>query len=120
MLLDKMNIQINNKLSKAASFTIERFFVPEDTAGIKLNLQVPSDYINFVLLYDSAYNLRAEITQFQGGREIRVHELDYLTSPGAKKGVIPSGEWILAFEFNEYEINESINCIVEVSAQRSQ
>lgn len=115
MLLEQINIEINNKLSKASSFTIERFYVPEGVRGIKLLIQAPQEYVNLVLLYDSAYNLRTEMTSFSQGREIRIHELEYLTSPDAKSGIIPSGEWILAFEFKESEVNFDARCLVEVS-----
>lgn len=117
VLLDQLNIIINSKVNKSSSFTIERFYVPEDTSGIKLLIQVPDQYVNLALLYDSAYNLRAEITHFNGGREIRIHEQDYLTSKDAKSGIVPSGEWILAFEFNDSKGNIDARCLVEVSTQ---
>lgn len=115
MLLSQMNIQLHNKQSKPTSFMIERFYVPLNIQEIKLHIQASSDFIQLVLLYDSAYNLRLESKQIHAKCEIRIHELDYLTSPNAKSGKIHDGEWIMAFEFNPDHLLTSANGTVQIN-----
>ncbi|TLQ41852.1 hypothetical protein FEZ33_04005 [Ruoffia tabacinasalis] len=118
VLLEKLIIDISQKkFAKASSFIIERFVVPENQDGLMLSFQMAYDYINLILVYDSNYNLRAETTQIHERRVIKIHEQDLYTSNEAKAGLIPEGEWIIAFEINNEELPdvESL-CMIEVTS----
>lgn len=81
-----------------------------------LSFQMAYDYINLILVYDSNYNLRVETTQIHERRVIKIHEKDRYTSNEAKAGLIPEGEWIIAFEINNEELPDVDSlCTIEVT-----
>lgn len=119
VLLDKINIDITRRdYTKSSSFIIERFVVPDNLEGVLLSINMTYDHINLVLVYDSCYNLRAETTQMHEERLIKIHEKELNTSSDAKHGLIPEGEWIIAFEIDSSkDLPESKPiCTVEVKA----
>lgn len=115
LVLEEKKITIPEKSHvKSSSFIIERINIPEDLIHLNINITVPENYIKLVLIYDSNYNLRAEISNIHRKKEINIHEDEALTSIGAKPGPIPAGEWIIAFEAEPQSEVSSRTCILTV------
>lgn len=92
---------------RESSFVIERFSVPECMRDIQLSVQCSSHQINLMLVYDSQYNLRAEIDRIKDINKLRISIQDIETTIGAKSGPIPAGEWLLAIEIQAKGLEEN-------------
>lgn len=109
VLLEDRKVTIKqNPYAKASSFIIERVEIPAELSAIAVNLRVPKNMVKLVLIYDSHYNLRAEISNINSPTEIMIAKDRAHTSLGAKSGSLPDGEWIIAFEINYLDkLNDS-------------
>ena len=98
MQLSEKEIEIIAHKSAATSFVIERFEVPDQLSSLMFRLDVPEHPIDIVLIYDSHYNLRAELTGITAKKRFIISEDEMIASSGTKKGAIPAGEWIMALQ----------------------
>ncbi|MGO4929349.1 hypothetical protein ACTQ5J_12230 [Fundicoccus sp. Sow4_F4] len=98
MQLSEKEIEIDAHESAATSFIIERFEVPDLLSSLMFRLDVPEHPIDIVLIYDSQYNLRAELTGITAKKRFIISEDEMLASSGTKVGAIAVGEWIMALQ----------------------
>lgn len=110
MQLQQKKIEIGTSQLRAASFLIERFEVPADLSSLVIKLAVPEYPIDVLLVYDSAFNLRAEFRSICNKTRFVISQDEMLTSKGAKHGRIHSGEWIIAIQLDESLIQDIWGC----------
>lgn len=107
VLLHEKNITIPpSQYAKASSFVIDRVEVPADLTSLRLTFSLPQDMVKLLLIYDSHYNLRAEINDIDYQADVRISTESKHTSLGAKSGPLPDGEWIIAFEIDHKQETE--------------
>lgn len=106
MQLTEQLIKVNPNEYKAKRFMIERIEVPELLQGITIIIEVSQHPINFVLVYDSSYNLRAEYRNIEEFQKIVIHQDERKSGVETKPGDIPAGEWIIAFELDAQELTD--------------
>lgn len=98
MQLSERKIEIVARDSTASSFIIEHFEVPKQLSSLMFRLDVPDHPIDIVLIYDSQYNLRAELSGVSAKKRFVISEDEMIASRGTKVGQIPSGEWMMALQ----------------------
>ncbi|WP_124058735.1 hypothetical protein [Vaginisenegalia massiliensis] len=98
MLIEHKQIDLRRSVDKDVYFVIEHFVVPQDLEELTLTIEEPDFPISVLLLYDSQHILRAEGRNIEHSLQIRIAEAEHQTSLGARWGLIPAGEWIMAME----------------------
>lgn len=96
MQLSEKEIGIIVHETVAASFIIERFDVPEQLSSLMFRLDVSDHPIDSALIYDSQYNLWAELIGITSKKRYIISEAEVNVSNGTKVGIIPAGEWLMA------------------------
>ena len=91
MQLSEKEIEIVAHETVATSFVIERFDVPEQLSSLMFRLDVSDHPIDIALIYDSQYNLRAELTGISSKKRFIISEDEMIASKGTKVGTIPEG-----------------------------
>ena len=98
MQLSEKEIEIVAHETVATSFVIERFDVPEQLSSLMFRLDVSDHPIDIALIYDSQYNLRADLTGISSKKRFIISEDEMIASNGTKVGTIPAGEWLMALQ----------------------
>lgn len=115
MIIHQKRVHLNSFANKPNKFIVERVCVPKGLSGLRVKLLAETQLLDCLLVYDTTYNLRAEIGQVTGLDIIVIHEDAMQTSDQAKPGHIPSGEWVIAFEItpNCQKINLNFSYMIE-------
>lgn len=106
MLLEEKQFQLSNFEHPNQSFLIDHFTVPTGLDKLIINLNLPDQAVDFVLIYDSLNQLRAELRGEQIYRRILICEDELAGSKSTKAGPIPAGRWVIAFEINYPKLAE--------------
>ncbi|UUX32802.1 hypothetical protein [Fundicoccus culcitae] len=117
MQLAEQIIEITPNQLTDKKFMIERIHVPDNLIGLTIFIEVNQNPINFVLVYDSLYNLRAEYQAIENQRKIVIHQDEAKSGIETKAGNIPAGEWIIAFEFQTSNLTETWACKYRVTGE---
>ncbi|SEQ52702.1 hypothetical protein SAMN04488558_1173 [Ignavigranum ruoffiae] len=93
---NQFNIKANHHRTK--DFIIERFNVPADLLGLRVNFQCEHHQVQCAFIYDSQYNLRLELENLGSRQGYCIHEQVDQSSPASQPGKILPGEWIIAMQ----------------------
>lgn len=110
MQLQQKQIEIEMTQLQTASFLIERFEAPAGLSSLVIKVAVPEYPIDVLLVYDSAFNLRAEFRSICHKTRFVISQDEMLTSKGAKHGRIHSGEWLIAIQLDSSLIQNTWHC----------
>lgn len=101
IILDQKRLTIDDKQAPASLFLIERFDVPENLKIIIIKIEAGEAPLKSLLVYDSDYNLRAEIHRIVSDKKVLIGLEDIDSSLGTKPGHLPRGEWIFVIQAEE-------------------
>lgn len=101
MIIQQERIHVKTQPTKINKFIVERVMIPENLSGLRIKLLAEANLVEWLLVYDTTYNLRAEMNDINGFEMLVIHESPSQTSSDAKSGAILPGEWLLAFEISD-------------------
>lgn len=117
MYLAEQTIGITPKEMSDKQFVIERIHVPQNLVGITILIEVAPGPINFILVYDSLYNLRAEYQDVKNKQRIVIHQETVKSGIETKAGDILAGEWIIALEIPTHNKTDVWTCHYRVMGE---